>query len=249
MKKLKNIFGLALIFLFNIGFSQVIDWEKSNKADNEQSQFVFDKTLMPQINTYIIGTQHPKSYSEIYILKNENDNLENAKIIKLANLPDKDKFIKIGEGYFSEYSTQIVLMKNIRTNEFYIINKFIFDWSEMNNKTLDYKYFVKHTPKVLSKEDQLLLSSVRSIIASANININNLKSIQKKYSNIYGEFVSYKVSKADVLIYNKNLQELKKKYMRLKEKSVSIDFDTKLTTAEDMTYIAITDWYNNVQEL
>ena len=235
MKELKSIFGLALIFLFNSGFSQVIDWKKSNKAENEQPQFIFDKTLMPQINTYIIGTEHPKSYSEIYVLKKESDSLENARIIKLANLPDKDKFIEIGNGYNYKYATEIVLVKNIRTNEFYIINKFIFDWREMNNKTLDFKNFVKYTPKALSKEDQLLLSSAKTIIASANININSLKSIQKKYSNIYGEFVSYKVSKADVLIYNKNLQELKKKYMRLKEKSVSIDFSTKLTTNEYMT--------------
>jgi len=151
----------------------------------------------------------------------------------------------------TKYSTK-VMMQNMTTKLYYVINLATFEFSYQSCENLKYDTLAqiyKTIPKALSSKEVELLKRYKALIKSANVNCVYLQDIQKKYLT-RGYFDAARVKGIDKQNYNKNLEILKVKAVELAHIGRYEDKDSKavdkLTIEEISSLDKINNWNMNV---
>lgn len=135
------------------------------------------------------------------------------------------------DGYYNTGKKTKVLVQNLKTKLYYILNQDALDFSYQQCEKLSFSTpssIYKIIPKELSESEKELLSRYKTLIKTAKTKSITLGTIQRKYLT-RGYFDPNKVNAVDKKTYNNTLLELKKIAKQLSE----IDKEDKNNIAQD----------------
>ena len=230
-------------------FAQEFSLNTSNCEKCSENPFTWNVALYPKFERYISSNEKHDVITNVFITKDINSSFRTWNKVKLSNIPAIDKFILVGDAKDNENEAWSII-QNLKTKEFYVISTIAFEYIDYSVTYKDgQKTFINICPKVVSLKEQELLIRFKTLIKSANANIIILKSIQNKYLNRQGEFLTDRVNANDKIIYNKNLYNLKVKYEKITDIEKYDDKDKKtedkLTMNELGILMNLNDWYSN----
>jgi hypothetical protein len=257
---MKILFISYLTLLSHLAFSQTIPineiveqtaqenpnyWE--DETDIVKPTFTFDKTVLAKLERELASSDYYTDdnktlYSGAKIVENKSMKISDGRYVKLSSIPEKENFVYVSQG-----ENQLYLIRNIKTQELYVLHTFTMNYADYSSSSGP-KKLIKETPIPLAPKMQELLSRYKLLIKNANANISVLVSIQKKYVT-HGRFDEGRVNAVDKKTYNTNLSALKEKADKLAEIDRYEDKDDKaqdkLTPAELASLSNINDWNIN----
>ncbi len=214
---------------------------------------------IPETDSFvIIATAGIKpKYNIVKSRKREEQDPFNSSKTTVYYVPyNKTPYYSGFDEYYINKSEAKLLIQNLKTKLYYVLNidAFQFSYGQCDNlKYNDLPHIYKELPKNLSLSEKDLLIKYKSLIKSGGTNIDVLLLIQKKYLTKKGYFDSDRVSLIDKKKYNQTLESLKITANKLSEIDSNEDKDDKiqdkLTIEESGILDKINEWNNNVFKL
>lgn len=237
--------------------------ELEKYISTQKRNFVFVKSAISRIeylstvkNNYEFATPElKKRMLGMYPITEIDEKVDynTSKYIKFSTIPTDERFVMlIGDPSSRGEIDKDIVIQSLKTKQRYLLSSYaaMGFYNDRSNPD-DGPFLLKEVQRELTSQEKQLVQKFKTLLKQGEQKSKILHSIQSKYLTRGGYFDPSKVKAQDKPVFNKNLEEVKKIYEKLKD---ILDYEDKnriisngLSTGEWITYENISTWKTQFQ--